>query len=215
MKMSFTYRFHKERYLMIKKVALSFSGGKDSCLALYYLQKQDVQVACMLTTAWKGNQKTVAHDEKRERIVRQADRLEIPVHFIKTDFSTYSEDFVYRIKDMKRRYGIDGMAFGDIYLEGHREWGEQVAAEAGVEAVYPLWSDEKEVLGLLREFVALGFQAEVVKVDAEKLPESWVGRHVDDTFVADILTYRDVCPMGESGEYHTYVVDGPIFRRRP
>ncbi|HLR60913.1 MAG TPA: hypothetical protein VK097_00550 [Lentibacillus sp.] len=198
---------------MAEKVALSFSGGKDSCLALYYLQKQDVQVACLLTTVWKESQETVAHDEKRERVLSQADRLGIPVHFIKTDFNTYTNDFVFHINEMKQRYGLDGMAFGDIYLEGHRKWGEQVTKEAGVEAVYPLWSDQSEVVRLLREFIVLGFKAEVIKVDAEKLPESWTGRYVDEAFVTDILAYEDVCPMGESGEYHTYVHGGPIFKK--
>lgn len=199
---------------MAEKAALSFSGGKDSCLALYYLQKQDVQVDCLLTTVWKENQETVAHDEKRERVMNQADWLGIPVHFIKTDFNAYTNDFVFYISAMKQRYGIDGMAFGDIYLEGHRKWGEHVAAEAGVEAVYPLWSDESEAVRLLREFLSLGFEAEVIKVDVEKLPESWVGRRVDEAFVKDILTFENVCPMGESGEYHTYVHNGPIFGRK-
>ncbi|GGK02227.1 ATP pyrophosphatase [Lentibacillus kapialis] len=196
---------------MAEKVALSFSGGKDSCLALYYLQKQGTQVACLLTTVWKESQETVAHDEDRERIMYQAQRLGIPVYFIKTDFNTYKTDFVFHINEMKQRYGIDGMAFGDIYLEGHRKWGEEVAREAGVEAVYPLWSDQNEVVRLLRDFTAVGFEAEVIKVDSEKLPESWAGRRVDEAFVNDISMYKDVCPMGESGEYHTYVHNGPIF----
>ncbi|ALX48898.1 hypothetical protein [Lentibacillus amyloliquefaciens] len=196
---------------MVKKVALSFSGGKDSCLAFYYLQKQGLQVACLLTTVWKESGDTVAHNEKRERVLNQADRLSIPVHFIETDFHTYTNDFVFMLGSMKERYGIDGAAFGDIYLEGHRSWGEQVAQKAGVEPVYPLWRDQAEVLELLHEFVDTGFKAEVIKVDAEKLPDSWAGRRIDSSFIDDILKYENVCPMGESGEYHTYVHDGPIF----
>ncbi|QKY68345.1 diphthine--ammonia ligase [Lentibacillus sp. CBA3610] len=200
---------------MAKKIALSFSGGKDSCLALYYLLEQGVDVRCLLTTVWKGKGETVAHEERRDRVEKQAERLDIPVHFIETDFNAYTNDFIFHINEMKQHYGIDGMAFGDIYLEGHRKWGEQVAKEAGVEAVYPLWSDQQEVVRLLREFIALGFEAEIIKVDAAKLPDSWVSRIVDDGFVEDILGYDDVCPMGESGEYHTYVHDGPIFRAVP
>ncbi|MFD2761542.1 Dph6-related ATP pyrophosphatase [Lentibacillus juripiscarius] len=198
---------------MGKQVALSFSGGKDSCLALYYLEREGIEVKCLLTTAWKDQQTTVAHDETRSRVQEQAERFGIPIHFIETDFYTYGDDFVFHIKEMKRRYGIDGIAFGDIYLEGHREWGEQIAGRAGVEAVYPLWSDQAKVPALLRDFVSLGFRAEVIKTDPEKLPVSWEGRELDASFVSDILTYHDVCPMGESGEYHTYVHDGPIFRK--
>ncbi|SFE04543.1 MJ0570-related uncharacterized domain-containing protein [Lentibacillus persicus] len=188
---------------MVEKAALSFSGGKDSCLALYYLQKQGIQVACLLTTVWKASGDTVAHNEKRERVLYQADRLGIPVHFIETDFHTYTNDFVFMLGRMKEQYGVDGAAFGDIYLEGHRKWGEQVAQKAGVEVVYPLWRGQVEALALLREFVETGFTAEIVKADSEKLPASWVGRWIDDSFIDDILKYEDVCPMGESGEYHS------------
>ncbi|GAA0594627.1 diphthine--ammonia ligase [Virgibacillus siamensis] len=195
---------------MVEKVALSFSGGKDSCFALYKLQEKRVEVACLLTTIWKKSGSTVAHDEKRERIKKQARRAEIPVYFIETDFDTYTADFVSAVNNLKMRYGIDGVAFGDIYLEGHREWGEQVASAAGVEAVYPLWTKEENMLQLLREVIAAGFKAKVIKVDSDRLPESWTGRPVNQDFADDIARF-DVCPMGESGEYHTTVLDGPIF----
>ncbi|RYG72031.1 diphthine--ammonia ligase [Lentibacillus lipolyticus] len=198
---------------MQKQVALSFSGGKDSCLALYYLEQKGIEVTCLLTTAWEDQQTTVAHNEKCSRVRNQAERLGIPVHFIKTDFHAYADDFVSSLREMKHRYGIDGIAFGDIYLEGHREWGEKIAGQAGVEAVYPLWSEQENVVALLRDFVTAGFRAEVIKVDAEQLPENWVGRELDESFVREIVTYDAVCPMGESGEYHTYVYDGPIFRK--
>lgn len=198
---------------MAKKVALSFSGGKDSCLALYRLIEQGVHVTCLITTVWQENHKTVAHDQKRQLIIEQADRIGLPVYFIETDFETYTADFAMVLKKLREEDGIDGAAFGDIYLEGHREWGEQVTRAASIEAVYPLWTKQEHVVRLLRQFVELGFNAEVIKVDGAKLPESWVGRRVDASFIEDILLYDDVCPMGESGEYHTVVLDGPIFKK--
>lgn len=196
---------------MGEKVALSFSGGKDSCLALYQLQQQGIEVSCLLTTVWKKNYVTVAHDRDLKRIKEQAENIGIPAHFIETDFDTYSEDFVATIKEMKNTYNIIGIAFGDIYLEGHREWGEQVAEAADVKPFYPLWDVPENMLRKLCEFVELGFQAEIIKVDWERLPESWVGRKVDESFVTDVMLHN-VCPMGESGEYHTHVSDGPIFK---
>ncbi|WP_174616026.1 diphthine--ammonia ligase [Virgibacillus ihumii] len=195
---------------MAEKVALSFSGGKDSCFTLYRLQENGIEVTCLLTTIWQKSGITVAHDEKREQIEKQAERAGIPVYFIKTDFSVYTEDFVSAVENLKVRYGIDGVAFGDIYLEGHREWGEQVASLAGVEAVYPLWTKQENMMQLLHEVIATGFKAKVIKVDSERLPESWTGRLVDSEFADEIARYN-VCPMGESGEYHTTVLDGPIF----
>ncbi|MGY0694403.1 Dph6-related ATP pyrophosphatase [Virgibacillus sp. FSP13] len=192
------------------KIALSFSGGKDSCLALYRLQQQGYDVSCLITTIWQEKQETVAHGEKLDQIEKQAERIGIPVHFIKTDFTEYTQDFVRTLQDLKKNNKIDSVAFGDIYLEGHREWGEQVAEKAGVAPIYPLWTDQHEVLDLLREFVASKFQARVIKVDNTKLPESWIGRLIDESFITDI-SKKDVCPLGESGEYHTTVFGGPIF----
>lgn len=197
---------------MTEKVVLSFSGGKDSCLALYQLQQQDIHVACLLTTVWKDSKETVAHNEKLERIEAQAKSFNIPIHFLRTDFDTYTADFVSDLKELKENYKLDGIAFGDIYLDGHREWGEQVASLAKLDAVYPLWTEQKNVVAMLRRFVSLGFKAKVIKVDEQKLPKSWIGRLVDEAFIEDILR-KDICPMGESGEYHTFVYDGPIFKR--
>lgn len=195
---------------MNEKVALSFSGGKDSCLALYELQQQGTEVVCLLTTVWKENMHTVAHEETRERMEIQAKRLQIPVHFIVTDFNTYQDDFVNKLHEVKQTFKLDGVAFGDIYLTGHREWGEQVAVSTGLKAFYPLWTPQEQVTNLLYQFVDLGFKAKVIKVDESKLPKCWMGRRIDESFIDDIL-HKDVCPLGESGEYHTFVYDGPIF----
>ncbi|ASK61011.1 hypothetical protein CFK37_01680 [Virgibacillus phasianinus] len=195
-----------------KEVVLSFSGGKDSCFTLYKLQQQNIKVSCLITTIWQQSQATVAHDEKRAKLEAQASSIGIPIHFMETDFATYTEDFVRNLKQLKRQYPINSIAFGDIYLDGHREWGEQVANKAGLEPLYPIWTEQEKVLDLLHEFVGAGFKAEVIKVDQTKLPESWVGRKLDQFFINDILQ-KDVCPMGESGEYHTAVYEGPIFKK--
>jgi len=196
----------------LKRVVLSFSGGKDSNLALYYLLKEGLDVVCLVTTAYKEKGETVAHGESLIKIEKQANELGIPVTFIKTDFDTYQESFVDKLKKLKEELGIDTIAFGDIYLKGHREWGEQLAQEAGLSAYYPLWTSRENVVDLLHDFVNLGFKAEIIKIDDTKLPTSWLGRTIDDSFIQNILE-KDVCPMGESGEYHTFVYDGPIFKK--
>src|SRR5699024_1385081 len=178
--------------------------------ALYRLQQQNIDIACLVTTVWKKDQQTVAHGENRERVKKQAQSLGIPVYFIETDFDMYGEDFVEALVKIKNQYTIDGAAFGDIYLKGHRDWGEAISRQAGLEAVYPLWTEQENALALLQEFVELNFKARIIKIDHEKLPKSWIGRLIDGAFIDDIKN-RSVCPMGESGEYHTFVYDGPVF----
>lgn len=199
--------------LFLQRVALSFSGGKDSCFALYYLLKEGLEVVSLFTTVWKEKKETVAHGERLIRIEKQAKQLSIPVTFIETDFDSYQEDFIKKLKELKKNKKIDTVAFGDIYIEGHRKWGEGVAEEAELAAYYPLWIKQENIVDMLRDFVHTGFKAEVIRVDTEKLPTSWIGRMLGESFIEDILQYEDVCPMGESGEYHTFVYDGPIFNK--
>lgn len=197
----------------LQRVALSFSGGKDSCLALYRLLNEQVEVVTLLTTVWKDKQETVAHGEHLDLMAEQARQLNIPITFIETTFTTYQDDFEQTLQAIKQKVAIDTVAFGDIYLEGHREWGENLAHSVGLKAYYPIWSRQEYVGALLNEFVDLGFKARIVKVDETKLPVEWVGRELDHTLV-QALTERqskEVCAMGESGEYHTFVYDGPIF----
>ena len=196
----------------MKRVALSFSGGKDSNLALYYLLKEGLNVVSLVTTAYKEKGETVAHDEPLNKIEKQADELDIPITFIQTDFDSYRVNFIEKLMQLKKEAQIDTIAFGDIYLAGHREWGEQLADEAGLHAYYPLWNKQENVGKMLQEFVDLGFKADIIKVDEAKLPSHWIGRVLDQTFIDDILK-RDVCPMGESGEYHTFVSAGPTFKK--
>lgn len=191
-------------------IALSFSGGKDSSLALYELQQKGYEISCLFTTVWRGNDKTVAHEESISEIEAQANRLQIPIHFVYTTFDTYADDFVATLKELKEKYSLTTVAFGDWYLQGHRDWGEEQAKKVGLQPCYPLWSSRSEMVRKLRYFVKLGFKAKVIKVDTGKLPANWLGRIIDDQFIDDIVQF-DVCPMGENGEYHTTVTSGPIF----
>lgn len=198
---------------MPNNVVLSFSGGKDSCFALYKLQKQNIHVSHLVTTVWQESSETVAHQLSTRKLIEQAEQLNIPITFIKTTFETYRDDFLRTLKQLKEKHQIDGIAFGDMYIKGHQEWGEQLATDAKLKALYPLWTEQNNMLNMLAQFVHLKFSAKVIKVDEELLPTSWIGRSIDSTFIKDIQAYDNVCPMGESGEYHTHVYDGPIFTK--
>jgi uncharacterized protein (TIGR00290 family) len=103
--------------------------------------------------------------------------------------------------------GITRGLFGDIDLQPHRDWEEKVCAAAGIEAVLPLWHEERRAL--VDELFALGYRAKVVTVDARFLDASFCGREFDARFIADLPAGVDAC--GENGEFHTFVHDGPRF----
>ncbi len=102
------------------------------------------------------------------------------------------------------------MVFGDIYLAEHREWVEKVCGELGIEAVEPLWGEATEEV--LRSFINAGFEAVVVSAQGKLIDRDWIGRRVNRDFM-EYLKSRGIDVCGENGEYHTVVIDGPIFKR--
>ncbi|MFC0418176.1 diphthine--ammonia ligase [Cytobacillus solani] len=199
--------------MLTKRVALSWSGGKDSCLALDKLTKQGVEVACLITTVPIEIGRTFGHGEKMELVNLQAKALDIPVEFISCTFEDYTNSFANALKSYKHQYQLDGIAFGDLYLEEHREWGEQLAKDTSLEPIYPLWGRKEDALHLLATFVQSGYKATVIRVREDVLDITWLGRQLDTAFIHDMMT-KDCCPMGESGEYHTFVSDGPLFHAK-
>jgi len=106
---------------------------------------------------------------------------------------------------------VEAGIFGDIDLVLHRDWVERVCLETGLKAFLPLWNEKRE--SLLEEFIAEGFKSRIVVTDAASLGEEWLGCEIDRDFLRKMRTVPLVDPCGEKGEYHTFVYDGPIFKR--
>lgn len=198
---------------MKKRIALSWSGGKDCCMALNTLIQQGFEVVCLVTTVPKELGRTFGHGERTEMISLQGESLSIPVYFIECSYENYTDQFIKSVQTLKSQYKLMGIAYGDLYLDEHREWGEKVALAAGVEAMYPLWMKKEDALQSLKNFVYSGYEAVVVRVREDVLNETWLGRMIDESFLKDVHK-TTICPMGESGEYHTFVFDGPLFSKR-
>lgn len=198
---------------MEEKLALSWSGGKDACMALHRLHEQGKHVAVLVTTVPVEMGRTFGHGEKSEMVALQGEALNIPVYFIECTYDSYKESFIEALLHLKNTFGITGIAYGDLYLDEHRQWGTEVAEEAGLKAFYPLWTTREHALDALKNFIQSGYKATVIRIRDDSLEPEWLGRELDESFVEDIRE-KDICPMGESGEYHTYVYDGPLFNRK-
>jgi uncharacterized protein (TIGR00290 family) len=122
----------------------------------------------------------------------------------------YEEEFKKAVSGLKGE-GVGRMVFGDVYLDEHREWVERVTGELGIEPLEPLWGipPEDVVGGFLKE----GFSAVIVSCKADILGKEYLGRTVDRHFLNE-LRQKNICPCGENGEFHTLVVDGPIFQSK-
>jgi len=197
----------------VDKIAVSWSGGKDSCLALWRTIRSGSKVDYLLNTVRKESGRVAFHGVRASLVQAQADAL--GVHLIQKEVGDedYREVFLSGLEEL-REAGVRRMVFGDMDVQQNREWCEGVCASAGLAAHFPLWAgDQRE---LLSEFIRDRFRAVVVCVDSAYFEESDLGRNVDEKWLGDLemghngkkrSTY-----CGENGEYHTFVFDGPAFK---
>lgn len=194
----------------MKKVIVSWSGGKDGCLACYKVMQGDYKISYLLNTISKEYKRVRFHGLKGTIIQAQSQALGIPLLQKKTTGESYEQEF----KDIIRTVileGIKGVVFGDIFLH-MREWADKVCADLKIQSIEPLCGRSSEEI--LLDFIDSGFEAIVVATQANLLDEKWLGRKLDRSFLKDIKKLKNIDVCGENGEYHTLVIDGPIFKKR-
>ena len=193
-------------------VLMSWSGGKDSCLALYELQRaRDYQVVALLTTVTRDYDRISMHGVRRVLLERQAASLGIPLHEVFITKDATNQEYEARMEEafaVYRERGIDSVVFGDLFLEEVRAYREQFLALHDMRGVYPVWM--RDTTEFIREFVNLGFKAVVTCVDGKVLDPSFAGMLIDEDFLSKLPAGVDPC--GENGEFHTFVYDGPVFK---
>ncbi|MCU0666246.1 MAG: diphthine--ammonia ligase [Candidatus Omnitrophica bacterium] len=196
---------------MKSNVIASWSGGKDSCLALYRAMKQGYKINNLLNFISKGSGRGCFHGLTADLLKYQAKLMGFPLTqcAVSPDMKLYEEEFKQAV-DRFIKKGARYMVFGDIYLLEHSSWVERVCGELGINPVEPLWADD--TLGLIDEFVDAGFKAVIVSCKADVMGEEYLGRIIDKPLAKE-LKAKGICPCGENGEYHTLVVDGPIFAK--
>lgn len=188
----------------------SWSGGKDSAMA-YYRAIQSGAVPKRLWTMFEEDkERSKSHALPPEVVQAQAKSLGVPLMIRGADWAGYEEQFLDAMKECKDT-GIKHGVFGDIDLADHLEWVQQTCAKAGVEAVHPLWMESRRKI--LEEFVGAGFEAYLVVVNTKMMPAHFIGRQFTIELM-DELEALGIDSCGESGEFHTVVVDGPIFNDR-
>ena len=197
---------------MSDKVILSWSGGKDSALALYEIQKGgEYETVSLITTVTRDYQRVSMHGLRCELLHRQSESLELPIEEIFISKDAPNAEYESNLKSTLKKYidsGVRKIVFGDIFLEDIKEYRETLMSEIGMECVFPIWNKPSSLLA--EGFIDSGFKAVVVCVDTEQLDGEFAGREYDESFLKDLP--RGVDPCGEKGEFHTFVYDGPIFR---
>jgi uncharacterized protein (TIGR00290 family) len=192
-----------------RKAVCSWSGGKDSCLAVQRALHRDVQITHLLTMFDENGKRSRSHAVSREVMQAQAEALGMKLIAASASWQSYENVFIEQLRKLKAEK-IETAVFGDIDLDAHREWEEKVCAQAEIEPILPLWGERR--LDLVEEFLKTDFRAIVVCVNEKYLPKEFCGREFDKKFIADLPASVDAC--GENGEFHTFVYDGKLFKKR-
>ena len=199
---------------MTGKVFISWSGGKDSCLAAYQAKASGLEISYLLNMVTEDGERSWTHGLSAELLQKQAEAVGIPLVQKQTTLADYEARFKNVLLELKRQ-GVSGGVFGDIDIEEHREWVTRVCHAVEITPYLPLWGQRQELI--LRGFIKMGFEAVVVTARADLFGEEWLGRRVDRSFVQDLAKLKEtnnITLCGEAGEYHTFVVDGPLFRQK-
>ena len=191
--------------------ALSWSGGKDSALALWALREElGTPPAALLTTVTEELDRVSMHGVRRELVRAQAEAAGLPLVEIGIPAACANRVYEQRMAAALAAPPLaaaPAIAFADLYLEDIRAYREQRLAGAGREALFPLWG--RDTAALARRFIAAGFEATLVCVDPGQIDASFAGRAFDEELLADLPAAADPC--GENGEFHTFVHAGPVF----
>jgi uncharacterized protein (TIGR00290 family) len=192
-------------------VALSWSGGKDSTLALCELRTSGAyDVRVLITTVTQDYERISIHGVRRVLLERQAASLGLPLEIVPIPPSCSNEEYESRLGgggENCRAQGTSTFAAGDLFLEDVRTYREAFARRHGMSTLFPLWG--RDTKRLAREFIEAGFRAILTCVDTHALDGGFAGRDFDLALLRDLP--NEVDPCGENGEFHTFVWNGPGF----
>jgi uncharacterized protein (TIGR00290 family) len=194
-------------------IALSWSGGKDSSLALAALRSDPrYEVVALITSVTSGYDRVSIHGVRRALLEAQVVALGLPLFEValapQCSNDAYEAAFVDGLTRLNADYpAVRRIAFGDLYLADVRAYREKLLERTGHTGVFPLWG--KDTKELASEFIRSGFRAHLVCVDTKQLAASFAGLAFDNELLARLPTGVDPC--GEGGEFHTFVYGGPLF----
>lgn len=194
----------------MKKAIISWSGGKDSALALLKAEKQGFKIIGLLNFINKSYQRSFSHGLRKKMIKKQVKALALPLIQVDSCWQNYQRDFLKALKQFKKQ-GIKYLITGDISSPLSKNWVEKACRQAKIKPIFIVWS--KDSNKILKEFIKNKFKTLIISLDSRKLPHSFLGKTIDKKFLTEIKKIKGVDPAGEGGEFHTFVFAGPIFKK--
>ena len=194
------------------RALLSWSSGKDSAWSLHILRQQGVEVRALVTTRNEHFDRVAMHGVRRELVEAQAQAAGLPLWDVPLPWPCSNEHYEARMRlvvERAKAEGLEGVAFGDLFLAEIRAYRERQLAATGLKPLFPLW--QRDTSHLASEMIAGGLRARLACVDPRQIPPSFAGRDFDAALLHDLPAGADPC--GENGEFHTFVFDAPVFDR--
>lgn len=198
------------------KIGVLFSGGKDSCLASWIAKREGYDVACLISIDSENKESFMFHTPSVSRVLVQAEAMGIPLIVVKTKGIREDEllDLKKGIRKAVKDYGIDGVVTGAVESVYQATRVQKICNELRIECFNPLWQkDQVEILG---DLIKAKFEVIIVGVFAYPLDSKWLGRKVDKNFVEEMKVLNEkfkINPAGEGGEFESFVLDCPIFKK--
>lgn len=199
-----------------KKVAVLFSGGKDSVYATYLAKQAGNELSCAIVIKSENKDSYMFHTPSIEKAEKQVEVIGVPllVHETKGEEERELEDLKAAIRDAVDEYGIEGLVTGALHSEYQASRIGKICEELGIESINPLWHCEE--ISYLNELIENDFDIVITAVAAYPLDKTWLGRKIDKKFVEDVAKLKEkykIHPAGEGGEFETFVLNCPLFSR--
>ncbi|HTL07961.1 MAG TPA: diphthine--ammonia ligase [Chitinophagaceae bacterium] len=192
---------------MNKSIACSWSGGKDSCFALMQAVLNGAVPALLVNMMNENGRISRSHGLPASILQQQAAAMQLPIITRPSSWQDYETNFVDVLKAAVVSHSISAMVFGDIDLQAHRDWEEMVCSKAGIEALLPLWQQPRRPL--VYKMMDAGIEAMIVSCNTT-LGDAFLGRFITPELIP-LLEAKGVDVCGENGEFHTVVVNCPLF----
>jgi len=203
-------------FVIWMKLAVLFSGGKDSTLAAFIAKKEGYDLGCLVSISSKNKESFMFHVPSIDKVVRQAEVMGIPLILKESSGKKEAElkDLKIALVDAIDRFGIEGVVTGAIGSVYQATRVQKICGELGLECFNPLW--QKDQIELLRDLIKEKFSVIIVGVAAYPLGQDFLGKKIDAGFIEEMVRLRnefDINPAGEGGEFESFVLDCPLFSR--
>ncbi len=192
---------------------MSWSSGKDSAWALYKLQKNpEIDLAGLFCTVNEKFERVAMHGVRVELLKKQANNIGLPLKIIEIPYPCNNDDYeriMGKFVKRAKNNAIECFAFGDLFLKDIREYREEKLKDSGIEPIFPLWGIPTDTLA--KEMIDSGVKTIITCIDPKKIPEEFIGKEFNKDFLQALPAKIDPC--GENGEFHSFVFDGPMFKK--